>query len=147
MHRRRYVCGPHNQLEVLRGGGLDRCSESLHVTAPPRALSETDEQFVKADVYAGDITTIRLAVDTRSTIYCFRVKADAEPDVLARVASIFNIANAAPHRATLLRDSPDVVNMSIAIELSGAAMADSIRRKLEQLTCVICVELMVDESV
>jgi len=117
------------------------------VTAPPRAPSGTDRQFVKADAYAGSITTIRSAADTRSRLYCFRVKADAEPDVLARVANIFNIANAAPHRAILLRDSPDVVNVSVAIELSGAAMADMIRRKLEQLTCVISVELMGDESV
>jgi glycine cleavage system regulatory protein len=116
------------------------------VTAPPRAPSGTDGQFVTADVYAGDITTIRSAADTRSTIYCFRVTADAEPDVLARVASIFNIANAAPRQATLLRDSPHVVNISVAIELPSAAMADMIRRKLEQLTCVITVELMVDGS-
>jgi hypothetical protein len=135
----------HRMLE--RGGdGLARCGESCHMTAPPRAPSGTGGQFFTADVYAGDITTIRSAADTRSTIYCFRVKADAEPDVLARVANIFNIANAAPHQATLLRDSPDVVNVSIAIELSGAAMADMIRRKLEQLTCIISVELMVDES-
>ena len=117
------------------------------MTVSPRAPSGTDEQCVTADVYAGDITTVRSAADTRSTIYLFRVKADPEPDVLARVASIFNIANAAPHQATLLRDSPDVVNMSVAIELPGAAMADMIRRKLEQLTCVIAVELMGDESV
>jgi hypothetical protein len=117
------------------------------VTASPRAPSGADEQFVTADVYAGDIATIRLATDTRSTIYFFRIKADPEPGVFARVAGIFNIANAAPHRATLLRDSPDVVNISVAIELSGAAMADMIRRKLEQLTCVISVELMGDESV
>jgi (p)ppGpp synthase/HD superfamily hydrolase len=113
------------------------------VTAPPRAPSGKDEQFVTSDVYAGDIATIRSAVDTRSTIYWFRVKADTEPDVLARVASIFNIANAAPRQATFLRDSPDVANMSVAIELSRAAMAEMIRRKLEQLTCVISVELMV----
>jgi hypothetical protein len=117
------------------------------VTVSSHAASGTNEQGLTADVYAGDITTIHLAADTRSTMYCFRVKADPEPDVLARVAGIFNIANAAPYRATLLRDSPDVVNMSVAIELSGAIMADMIRRKLEQLICVISVELMVDESI
>lgn len=117
------------------------------MTVPSRAASGADEQAFTADVYAGDITTIQLAADTRSTMYCFRVKADPEPDVLARVAGIFNIANAAPHRATLLRDSPDAVNISVAIELPGAVMADMIRRKLEQLTCVISVELKSDEAV
>jgi hypothetical protein len=117
------------------------------VTVSSSAASGADEQVFTADVYAGDITTIHLAADTRSTVYCFRVKADPEPDVLARVAGIFNIANAAPYRATLLRDSPDVVNMSVAIELSGAVMADMIRRKLAQLTCVISVEMKSDESV
>ena len=116
------------------------------MTAPSRAPAGADEQFATADVYADDITTIRSAVDTRSAIYCFRVTADAEPYVLARVASIFNIANVAPRQATLLRDSPDVVSMSVAIELSGAAMADRIRRKLEQLTCIIAVEMIVEGS-
>ena len=107
--------------------------------------SGKEEQFATADVYAGDITTIEVEADTQSTIYCFRIKADAAPDVLGRVASIFNIANAAPHRATLLRDSPDMVNMSVAIELASAAMADLIRRKLDQLTCVIAVDLVSDQ--
>ena len=112
------------------------------MTTRPRTPSGADEQVVTADVYSGDITTIRSAVEARPTIYWFRVKADAEPDVLARVASLFNIANAAPCQAIFLRDSSDVMNMSVAIELSGATMADMIRRKLEQLTCVISVELM-----
>ena len=97
---------------------------------------------ISMDCIGGPSTTIRSAVEARPTIYWFRVKAGAEPDMLARVASLFNIANAAPCQAIFLRDSSDVMNMSVAIELSGATMADMIRRKLEQLSCVISVELM-----
>jgi hypothetical protein len=55
--------------------------------------------------------------------------------VLARVASLFNIANVAPRRATLYCDKAEAAVISIEIELSSAVMADMMRRKLEQLTC------------
>lgn len=63
------------------------------------------------------------------------IVADPEPDVVARVASIFNIANTVPRRATLQRESTDTVDITVAIELCSDVLADMIRRKLEQLTC------------
>jgi hypothetical protein len=66
--------------------------------------------------------------------------------VFARVAAIFNIANIASCRATLDRESPDTVNITVLIELGRASVADMLRRKLEQLTCTLSVELVIGES-
>jgi hypothetical protein len=73
--------------------------------------------------------------------FLFVIEAECEPHVLARVAGIFNIANVAPQSANLTRRSPSQLTISIAMEI-GQATAESIRRKLEQLTCVLSVELM-----
>jgi glycine cleavage system regulatory protein len=108
--------------------------------------SAADEAPVAADVYAGDIATLELPFNTRVTLFLFRIEADPEPDVLARVAGVFNVANIAPRRATLRRESPDMVNITVAIELAGAVTADMIRRKLEQLTCTLSVELVIGDS-
>jgi glycine cleavage system regulatory protein len=102
-------------------------------------MSKTNDKSVAADVYAGD-TTAPSPTGPATAVFLFRIVADAEPDVLVRIAGIFNIANIAPRRATLRRTSPDQVNISIAIELSLAANAEMIRRKLEQLTCTLSAE-------
>ena len=94
-----------------------------------------------ADVYAGDTTALD-APTGRPAHHClFVIEAECEPDVLARVAGIFNIANVAPQSANLVRRSPSVLTISVAIEI-GQTTAESIRRKLEQLTCVISVSLV-----
>lgn len=99
-----------------------------------------------ADVYAGDIASLKRSTDVGATRYVFRVESDIEPDVFARVAGVFNIANCAPHRASLHRESPGTVSISVAIELSGASAADMIRRKLEQLTSTLSVDVAMDLS-
>jgi hypothetical protein len=66
--------------------------------------------------------------------------------VFARIANIFNIANATPRHATLRRDSPEVVHVTVAIELSGIGVSDMIRRKLEQLTSTISVDVVMGHS-
>jgi hypothetical protein len=53
-----------------------------------------------------------------------------------------NIANVAPRRATLYRDTAEAAAISIEIELSGAVIADMIRRKLEQLTPTLDVSVI-----
>jgi hypothetical protein len=101
-----------------------------------------------ADVYAGDIGELKSSTNTSSSVFLFRIEADAEPDVFARVASIFNIANTAPLQVTLRRGGPDQVNISVAIELSLESTADMIRRKLAQLTCSISADyFLVDSTV
>jgi hypothetical protein len=116
------------------------------VSSPGReTISESTLNPIAADVYAGDVTTPTRSADIGTTFYLFRVEADLEPDVFARVACIFNIANCAPHRATLCRQSASAVTITVAIELSGAGVADMIRRKLEQLTSTLSVELVIGE--
>jgi (p)ppGpp synthase/HD superfamily hydrolase len=105
---------------------------------PPRFLRMTGDNPPTADVYAGDTATPDTSA---SSIYAFAIQADAEPDVFARVAIVFNIANVAPQSATMRRESPDQVAISVAIELTNTNTPDMIRRKLMQLTCVTSVEL------
>ena len=115
----------------------------------PADLEETagePEKTISADVYADDIANPNSSLDTGATLFLFRIEADAEPDVFARVAAVFNIANIAPRRATLDRESPGTVNIRVLIELARASGADLLRRKLEQLTCTLSVELVIGES-
>lgn len=93
-----------------------------------------------ADVYAGD--TAGAAHQVAGTVFCYDIRADVEPDVLARVSGICNLANVSPLRVSYERVAAEV---HMAIELDGisAATADSIRRKLLQLTCVNAVALAV----
>jgi hypothetical protein len=118
----------------------------VSVPAVPEATAEKPEKTIAADVYAGDVTNPKSSLNTGATLFLFRVEADAEPDVFARVATIFNIANIAPRRATLRRESSGTVNVTVVIELARASVADMLRRKLEQLTCTLSVELVIGES-
>jgi hypothetical protein len=95
---------------------------------------------IAADVYAGDVADPNSSSDTGASLFLFRIEADPEPDVFARVAATFNIANIAPRRASLRRGSPGTVSIMVAIELTGAGIADLIRRKLQQLTSTVSVE-------
>lgn len=66
--------------------------------------------------------------------------------MFARIANIFHIANVVPHYATLRRHSPDVVQMTVAIELSGVGVSELIHRKLAQLTSTISVNVVMGDS-
>jgi hypothetical protein len=70
----------------------------------------------------------------------FRVEADADPDVLARVANQLNIANMAPAMASLAMREDGTVLIQIEFNAITAALAESIHRKIEQLTCVRTVK-------
>jgi len=115
-------------------------------SAVREATAGRGENPIAADVYAGDVATPNPSRGTGAMLFVFRIEADPEPDVFARVAGLFNVANTAPHRASLHRESPSTVTITVAIELAGTHAADMIRRKLEQLTCTLSVELRVDES-
>jgi hypothetical protein len=95
----------------------------------------------EADVYAGDTTALDAPTGRPARNFLFLIEAECEPHVLARVAGIFNIANVAPQSANLVRLSSSVLTISVAIEI-GQTTAESIRRKLEQLTCVLSVALV-----
>jgi hypothetical protein len=109
-------------------------------------MTESKDHSVAAAAYAGDTTALLAASAAGSSVFVFRIEADAEPNTFARVAGVFNIANTAPQRVSLRRGSPGQVNISIEIELAQALTADMIRRKLEQLTCTILAEWVAGES-
>ena len=121
-------------------------SVRVRVPADPEAAAGKPENTIAADVYADDITNPNSSLDAGATLFLFRIEADPEPDVFARVAAVFNIANIAPRRATLDRESPGTVNISVLIELARAGVAEMLRRKLEQLTCTLSVEVVTGES-
>jgi hypothetical protein len=111
------------------------------------AMTETGDNLATADVYAGDTAAPDLSSELATNVFLFSIEADADPDVLARVATLFNLANVAPLRATLQRRSPDHVHIIVDMERISRTMADMIRRKLVQLTCVISVDLTEQHTV
>lgn len=94
-----------------------------------------------ADVYAGDMSSPN-AVDPRNRgDHVFNIEADAEPGTFARIANVLNIANVAPNRVILERNEDGRI-LSVYIELEAELnTAQSIQRKLSQLTDVIHVEM------
>jgi hypothetical protein len=74
-------------------------------------------------------------------VYAFSVDADPDPDVLSRIAAVCNLANVAPRRLSFERNADAGVQVSIELDGISASTADSIRRKLMQLTCVNRVNL------
>jgi hypothetical protein len=92
-----------------------------------------------ADVYAGD--TAAAKHEAPGAVFAYDIRADVEPDVLARVAGICNLANVSPLRVNYERNAGDV-HMRVELDGISAATADSIRRKLLQLTCVSAVVLV-----
>lgn len=102
--------------------------------------SETRASAI-ADVYAGDIALSGATATCAAQVFVYQIEADAEPDVLARIAGICNLANVAPRRVSL--DRIDFGSVRVDIDLDGISShtADSIRRKLLQLTCVNSVSL------
>jgi hypothetical protein len=95
-----------------------------------------------ADVYAvdEDLTGVTPAV-AHAGRFEFTVTADADPDVLARLANALMFANVAPSRVELSQDGAGIVTCRVEIRELAAALAELIRRKLLQLTCVIDARL------
>jgi hypothetical protein len=104
-------------------------------------MTQSRERGVLADVYAGDTGAPDLPPEQARTVFWFTIEADAEPDVWARIANLFNAANVAPLNATLHRPSPQRVHLSVRMGRISATTADMIQRKLLQVTCVTSVEL------
>jgi hypothetical protein len=99
----------------------------------------SSDQSPRADVYAGDLSSPK-AGDTVSEPLCFfDISADAEPGTFARIANVLNIANTAPNSVIL--EVRQVGRLSIYIEIDGISLliAESIARKLSQLTDVLRV--------
>jgi hypothetical protein len=89
-----------------------------------------------ADVYAGDTTPPDDWNEHEHMVFVYTIEADAEPDVLARIAGLFNLANLAPLSVNLRRKSSELVVLTVEIGPMRNALAEMIRRKVAQLTCV-----------
>jgi hypothetical protein len=95
-----------------------------------------------ADVYAGDTTSLGRA-GSNGVVHVFTIEADAEPGTFARIANVLSIANRAPSRVGLELKG-EGMGFTMQVELAvGAGTAQSIQRKLAQLTDVIEVELVI----
>ena len=90
------------------------------------------------DVYAGD-DALR-GVDRSSAApggFGFVVEADRDPDVLLRIAVVLGIGNVTPSRASLRQGEHGTVIIEVDLEGISEAAAESICRKMTQLTCVL----------
>ena len=94
-----------------------------------------------ADVYADDTAKVRRSAESSDVVYSFSILAEGEPDALARIANTFNLANVAPLSVVLRQIETGHLQMTVELTHVLATTADSIRRKLAQLTCVIQVEI------
>lgn len=104
-------------------------------------MPEADQNPPIADVYAGDTTHPGELNVEEQMVFVYTIEASAEPDVLARIANLFNLANLAPLNVNLRRKSSELVIMSVEIGPMRSALADMISRKIAQLTCVSDVML------
>lgn len=91
-----------------------------------------------ADVYAGDNAVPgRHSGDT----VLFVVVADADADVLMRVAAQLQLGNTAPSNGALARRADGAIVMSFEVEGLPEPTVDYIRRKLLQMTAVHTVDV------
>ena len=90
-----------------------------------------------ADVYAGDDDLSNPGSPARATAaYDFNVRADAQPEVVARIANQFSFANEAPLYFEVRANSDGSACARIRIAGATAELADLVARKLSRLTCV-----------
>jgi hypothetical protein len=97
-----------------------------------------------ADVYAGDnaLTETGDAAD-RVFAAAFHIQADADVDVICRVANVLRLANRAPTRGSLLNEHDERTTIYVEMEGISLTTAEYLLRKLSQLTCVIASEVKV----
>jgi len=93
------------------------------------------------DVYAGDNALDGSADIPARSIYEYEIEGDADPNVLALVSNLASLANIAPRSCRMSRTDGHRAIIWIALDGISSAKAYSIRRKLEQLTCVTTVKL------
>jgi hypothetical protein len=95
-----------------------------------------------ADVYAGDDSLLS-DVGTRVSTEQFVVKviADADADVLLRIAAQLNSMNNAPRRFNFERLTDDTAKVEIVVAGCSERTIELVCRKLEQLTSVIQCQL------
>jgi hypothetical protein len=91
-----------------------------------------------ADVYAADddlLLDVGTGVSTEQ--FVVNVVADADADVLLRIAAQLNSLNNAPRRFNFERSTDDTVKVEIVVAGCSTRAIELVCRKLEQLTSVI----------
>jgi len=101
----------------------------------------TSENSPHADVYAGDLSATNPVSAADEPIRFFSIAADSEAGTFARIANVLNLANTAP--SSVILEVREAGRLSIYVEIGGIGLgiAQSIARKLTQLTDVIRVEM------
>lgn len=93
------------------------------------------------DVYASDEDLGNgAAVSEPVGVAEFSIIADADPDVLVRLAAILNLLNVAP-RAFQLDAVNEMATVHALVDQCTERQADYVARKLRQLTCVHSVDM------
>jgi hypothetical protein len=109
-------------------------------------MKAVDKQTALADVYAGDNSYLATANAGSGRMFSYAIEADAEPDVLARIANLFNLTNRAPKYVTLRSDGDARVTIIMTIGPLDPSNAEMICRKIRQLTCVVAAHLSEGEA-
>jgi hypothetical protein len=99
------------------------------------------EEIVSRALTADDYTRGPSGPESPAVSITYRICADAQPDVLLRVAGVLNFANQAPYNLTMRSSGVEEVTIESSLRAVPALLADMIRRKLMQLTCVVSVEM------
>lgn len=94
-----------------------------------------------ADVYRGDDDlhgggTAR----TPATLAIIRVRADADPDMLLRIAAQLNLLNRTPLRFSLQQDADGLLLIEAHIPGCSETSLDLVSRKIDRLTGVYEIE-------
>jgi hypothetical protein len=99
------------------------------------------------DAYPGD-DALPPAATVASEVRRFKyvVTADAEPDALLRVVSQLLLTNTLPQKVLMTRPTPETVVIEVELVGVSAYAAESVQRKLSQLSCAESV-CMCTESV
>jgi hypothetical protein len=101
--------------------------------------NDSNSNKVIADVYSGDVAKS----DSHCSLgnFIFLIEADADPDAFSRIAGVFNFTNKAIEAAKIERGDADTLTFEIEIMDIAPTLAESLHRKLSQLTAVRVVEI------
>jgi len=95
-----------------------------------------------SDVYAGDSNPRPgKPCPPITDVFQFVAVADAEPDALLRFASQLLLTNTVPIRVHMTRATPDTLLIEAELRGISHSTAESIRRKLLQLSCIESVQV------
>jgi hypothetical protein len=78
----------------------------------------------------------------RPALTRLRIQADADFDVLLRIAATLNALNSAPLEVHLRRSAQDTVLVDVVLENCPTLAIEMVCRKLRQLTCVLAAETL-----